>query len=162
MYRSTFDSWKIFFSKFTPSFGRYRRRCQKSSSRYVKNCFLYFSTKMAEIQKMSLASENTLETEYFMPLNHFSNFNDFRGTQHFMWFWRPFLNPKTRGGAGWIWHFWAAGFDGDVKIFDLVEFGVGNTIKKWRGLNKTSRFFGFFSVFLVNFRGFLASQLKNI
>ena len=26
---------------------------------------------MAEIQKMSLASENTLETEYFMPLNHF-------------------------------------------------------------------------------------------
>ena len=38
---------------------------------------------MAEIQKMSLASENTLETEYFMPLNHFSNFSNFRGTQHF-------------------------------------------------------------------------------
>ena len=38
---------------------------------------------MAEIQKMSLASENTLETEYFMPLNHFSNFSNFRSTQHF-------------------------------------------------------------------------------
>jgi len=49
----------------------------------VKNCFLYFSTKIAKIQKMSLASENTLETEYFMPLNHFSNFSNFRGTQHF-------------------------------------------------------------------------------
>jgi hypothetical protein len=34
---------------------------------------------MAEIQKMSLA----LETEYFMPLNHFSNFSNFCGTQHF-------------------------------------------------------------------------------
>ena len=38
---------------------------------------------MAEIQKMSLASENTLETEHFMPLDHFSNFSGFRGTLHF-------------------------------------------------------------------------------
>ena len=144
MYRSTFDSWKFFFSKFTLSFGRYRRKHQKSTLPRVKNCFPHYSTKMAEIQKMSLASENTLETEYFMPLNHFSNFNDFRGTQHFMWFWRPFLNAKTRGGAGWIWHFRAAGFDGDVQTCVLVEFGVGNTSKKWRGLNKTSRFFIFF------------------
>ena len=96
---------------------------------------------------MSLASENTLETEYFMPLNHFSNFSDFRGTQHFMWFWRPFLNAKTRGGKGWIWHFWGRGFDGDVQNCVLVEFGVANTIKKWRGLAKTSRFFVFFCFF---------------
>ena len=102
---------------------------------------------MAEIQKMSLASENTLETEYFMPLNHFSNFSDFRGTQRFMWFWRPFLNAKTRGGKGWIWHFWGRGFDGDVQSCVLVEFGVGNTIKKWRGLNKTFRIFGLFRFF---------------
>ena len=107
---------------------------------------------MAEIQKMSLASENTLETEYFMPLNHFSNFNDFRGTQHFMWFWRPFLNAKTRGGKGWIWHFRAVRFDGSVEIFDLVEFGVGNTIKKWRGLAKCPDFL-FFFCFFSEFQG---------
>ena len=147
MCQSTFDSWKKKFPKFTQSFGRYRRKHQKSTLPKVKNCFPHYSTKMAEIQKMSLASENTLETEYFMPLNHFSNFSDFRGTQHFMWFWRPFLNAKTRGGKGWIWRFRAARFDGDVEIFDLVEFGVANTIKKWRGLNKTSRFFVFFLFF---------------
>ena len=127
----------------------------------MKNCFPHYSTKMAEIQKMSLASENTLETEYFMPLNHFSNFSNFRSTQHFMRFWGTFLNAKTRGVAGWIWHFWGRGFDGDVQNCVLVEFGVVNTSKKWRGLNKSSRFFVFFSVFLVNFRGFLASQLKK-
>ena len=90
---------------------------------------------------------DSLETEYFMPLNHFSNFSNFRGTQHFMWFWRPFLKAKTRGVAGWIWHFWGRGFDGDVQNCVLVEFGVVNTIKKWRGLAKTSRFFVFFLFF---------------
>ena len=119
----------------------------------MKNCFPYFSTKIAKIQKMSLASENTLETEYFMPLNHFSNFSNFRGTQHFMWFWGTFLNAKTRGVAGWIWHFQAVGFDGDVQNCVLVEFGVGNTSKKWWGLNKTSRFLGFFFCFFSEFQG---------
>ena len=53
---------------------------------------------MAEIQKMSLASENTLETEHFMPLDHFSNFSNFRGTQHFYVILKTFFqrqNPKT-------------------------------------------------------------------
>ena len=52
---------------------------------------------MAEIQKMSLASENTLETEYFMSLNHFSNFSDFRGTQHLCDFEDLFWTPKLEG-----------------------------------------------------------------
>ena len=147
MYRSTFDSWNFFFPKFTQSFGRYRRKHQKSTLPKVKNCFPHYSTKMAEIQKMSLASENTLETEYFMPLNHFSNFSNFRGTQHFHVILKTFFQRQTRGVGVWICHFWAARFDGDVKIFDLVEFGVGNSVKKRRGLNKTFRIFVFFRVF---------------
>jgi hypothetical protein len=39
---------------------------------------------MTTIQKMSLANENTLKTEHFMPLDHFSNFSRLLGTQHFM------------------------------------------------------------------------------
>ena len=50
---------------------------------------------MAEIQKMSLASENTLETEYFMPLNHFSNFSYFRGTQHFYVILKTFFQRQN-------------------------------------------------------------------
>ena len=38
---------------------------------------------MAEIQNMSLANENTLKNEHFMLLDHFSNFTNFQGTQHF-------------------------------------------------------------------------------
>ena len=38
---------------------------------------------MAAIQNMSFANENTLKTEHIMPLDHFSNFSNFRGTQHF-------------------------------------------------------------------------------
>ena len=30
----------------------------------MKNCFLHFSTEIAEIQNMSLANENTLKNEF--------------------------------------------------------------------------------------------------
>ena len=50
---------------------------------------------MAENQKMSLASENTLETEHFMPLDYFSNFSNFRGTQHFYVILKTFFQRQN-------------------------------------------------------------------
>ena len=99
------------------------------------------------IQNMSLTNENTLKTEHFMPLDHFSNFSNFQCTKHFMWFWCTFSNAKTRGVDVWIWHFWASHFNGNVKTCILVGFGFGNTIKKWQGLDKTSTIFVVFSEF---------------
>ena len=71
---------------------------------------------MAKIQKMSLASENTLETEYFMPLNHFSNFSNFRGTQHFYVIFKDlFSTPKL---------------EGEPDEFDSFEGGVSTATSK--------------------------------
>ena len=50
---------------------------------------------MAQIQKMILASENTLETEHFMHLDHFSNFSNFRGTQHFYVILKTFFQRQN-------------------------------------------------------------------
>ena len=141
------DSWNFFFQSLPRHLADTVKDVKNQPHSRWKIVFLIFQRKLPKFKKMSLASKNTLETEYFMPLNHFSNFSNFRGTQHFMRFWGTFLNAKTRGVEGWIWHFWGRGFDGDVQNCVLVEFGVANTIKKWRGLAKTSRFFVFFLFF---------------
>ena len=105
---------------------------------------------MAAIQNMSLANENTLKTEHFMPLYPFSNFCNFHDFE-------DFFERQTRG-IMFEFDIFKRYFDGDVKNFVLVDFGVSNTIKNDKDWLKHSEF----SFLLVNFRGFLTSQLKNI
>jgi len=79
----------------------------------------------------------------FCAFGPFYKFQQFLRYALFYVILKTFLNAKTRGVAGWIWHFRAPHFDGNVKNFVLMDFGVGNTIKKWRGLARTFRIFVF-------------------
>ena len=48
------------------------------------------------------------------------------------WFWRPFLNAKTKGEASRIWYIWARHFDGLVETKILTDFGFGGFLKEFR------------------------------
>ena len=144
----------FFFSKFTLPFCRYRRRCQKSRSPQVKNCFLHFSTKMAEIQNMSLANENTLKNEHFMPLDHFSNFSHFHDTHHFNAILEAFIERQNQRGRRKNLIFSSGPFRRPRRNLNFGGIFVSATLEKMTGIGWNIQIFCFFLFFLVDFSEF--------
>ena len=100
---------------------------------------------------MSLASENTLETEHFMPLDHFSNFSGFRCTQHFYVILKTFFQRQNQRGKRLNLTFSSVLFRRRRKKLRFGGFWCCQQYKKndgdWPKRPEFSGFFCFFSEF---------------